>query len=157
MTRFLDRRLVLLGLSAAPLWLAASRALAQSRAIWSAKEAHDALLGDTARVIDVRSRAEWQETGVGAGVWPISMHEDGFAERLFAAKVLAGAREAGLICATGGRSAALLDTLTRSRHAGFANVSEGMLGSPRGPGWLAAGLPVVPLDTALASLPDDLR
>jgi hypothetical protein len=31
-----------------------------------------------------------------------------------------------------------------------------MLGSSLGPGWIAAGLPVVDMETALATLPDGL-
>lgn len=150
------RRVFLLGLAATSVAFTTSRAHAQRRAIWSASEAYDALLADIARVIDVRSREEWQETGIGAGVWPISMHEDGFADRLFEAKGLAGQRDVGLICATGGRSASLLRVLGQAGYEGYAEVSEGMLGSRRGSGWLAAGLPVVPVDAALASLPEAL-
>ncbi|KHQ52007.1 sulfurtransferase [Ruegeria sp. PBVC088] len=156
MTGFRQRRLLIAGLVSGPFALLATRVAAQTRSIWSAREAHDALQADTARLIDVRSREEWLETGVGAGIWPISMHEDRFADRLFAARDLAGDRTVGLICATGGRSAALLDALRQAGYPGFADISEGMLGSRHGPGWLAKGLPVVPVETALASLPNDL-
>ncbi|MEC9104216.1 MAG: rhodanese-like domain-containing protein, partial [Pseudomonadota bacterium] len=46
--------------------------------------------------------------------------------------------------------------LMRAGYTGYADISEGMLGSGAGPGWIAAGLPVVPLDAALASLPEAL-
>ncbi|MGI3212769.1 rhodanese-like domain-containing protein [Roseovarius tibetensis] len=150
------RRVFVLGLAASPIALASSRLYAQARTIWSAGEAHDARLADRARVIDIRSREEWLETGVGAGIWPISMHEDRFPDRLFAAKALAGSRDVGLICATGGRSAALLRALRQAGYEGYVDISEGMLGSRGGPGWLAARLPVVPRATSLASLPDEL-
>ncbi|MBD3677294.1 MAG: rhodanese-like domain-containing protein [Rhodobacteraceae bacterium] len=150
------RRFLVLGLAAAPLTLITFRLHAQAQTVWSADEAYDGLLGDSARVIDVRSREEWLETGVGAGVWPISMHEERFPDRLFAAKALAGSRNVGLICATGGRSASLLRALRQARYEGYVDISEGMLGSRLGPGWLAAGLPVVPLDAALASMPEEL-
>ena len=156
MTTEHGRRLFVIGLAAGPVTLITSPLTAQARTIWSADEAYDALLADSARVVDVRSREEWLETGVGAGVWPISMHEDRFPDRLFAAKALAGSRDVGLICATGGRSASLLRALRQARYDGYVDISEGMLGSRRGPGWLAAGLPVVPLDAALASMPEDL-
>ena len=151
------RRAVVLGLAASPIALVTSRLSAQARTIWSADEAYDALAADRARVIDVRSREEWLETGIGAGVWPISMHEDRFQSRLFAAKSLAGSRNVGLICATGGRSASLLHALRLARYDGYVDISEGMLGSRRGPGWIAARLPVISLDTALASLPEELN
>lgn len=156
MTMAHGRRVFVIGLAAAHVTLITSPLTAQTRTIWSADEAYDALLADSARVIDVRSRGEWLETGIGAGVWPISMHEDRFPDRLFAAKALAGSRKVGLICATGGRSASLLRALRQARHDGYVDISEGMLGSRRGPGWLAAGLPLVPLNAALASLPEEL-
>jgi rhodanese-related sulfurtransferase len=84
------------------------------------------------------------------------MHEDRFVERLFAAKALADNLEVGLICATGGRSASLLRALHRARYKGYADISEGMLDSRRGAGWLAEGLPIVPLDAALTSLPAEI-
>ncbi len=149
------RRAFVLWLAASPITLVTSRLDAQARTVWSADEAYDALLADSARVIDIRSRAEWLETGVGAGVWPISMHENRFPDRLFAAKALADSRYVGLICATGGRSAAVLRALRQAGYEGYADISEGMLGSRRGPGWLAAGLPIVPVGAALASLPED--
>lgn len=156
MTEATGRRLFIFGLAASPIGLAATRLHAQARTIWSAREAYDALLANRARVVDVRSREEWLETGVGAGIWPISMHEDRFPDRLFAAKALAGSRHVGLICATGGRSAALLRALRQAGYEGYADISEGMLGSRRGPGWLASGLPVVSLETALAAMPGEL-
>ena len=150
------RRHFFLGVSAAPFATGIAGLQAQPRMTWSAAEAFAALQADTARVIDVRSREEWQETGVGLGVWPISMHEDGFPERFFAARDLAGDRDIGLICATGGRSATLLGALMRAGYGGYADVSEGMLGSRAGPGWLRAGLPVVSMSAALAELPPGL-
>lgn len=46
------------------------------------------------------------------------------------------------------------------RQAGYENyidVSEGMLGSQVGPGWIDAGLPVVTAQEAIAGLPDALK
>lgn len=107
-------------------------------------------------MIDVRSREEWSDTGVAARVWPISMHEARFPDRLFAAKALAEGRQVALICATGGRSGYILRSLRKGGYDGFIDVSEGMLGSGMGKGWIAAGLPVVTADQALATLPPAL-
>ncbi len=82
------------------------------------------------------------------------MHERGFEKRLFAARELAGDKPIALICATGGRSARLLAALKRAGYSGFIDVSEGMLGSRRGPGWIARGLPITNLETALLNLPN---
>lgn len=130
---------------------------AASSEIWAADTAADALAADEITLIDVRSRDEWRETGVAKGAWPISMHEKGFQDRFFAAREMSGARPVALICATGGRSGRLLRALRRAGYTEFIDVSEGMLGSPRGPGWIERGLPVVPLDVALQELPEALR
>lgn len=157
MGHLVDRRLFLLGIAALPATLTASPGAAQARLVWSVDEAFDALLNDTARVVDVRTRDEWRETGVGAGIWPVSLHEPKFAERLFRARELAEGRQIGLICATGGRSGSVMRSLQKAGYdKGFADISEGMLGSGSGPGWIAAGLPVTPMDSALASLPKEL-
>ncbi len=131
-------------------------ASAQQADIWSARDAQDALAGDLIRMIDVRSRAEWAETGVARDAWPISLHEDRFSERLLAAKIAADGRPLALICATGGRSGYVYKSLRDAGYAGFVDVSEGMLGSARGPGWIASGLPIVSAEAALDALPADL-
>lgn len=130
---------------------------AATRSVWSAPDAAAALANGGITLIDVRSRPEWLETGLAAGAWPISMHEDRFEARLFAARDLSDTRPVALICATGGRSARLLAALTRAGYVGFIDVSEGMLGSRRGPGWIARGLPTIDLALALTDLPASLR
>ncbi|MCA0871395.1 rhodanese-like domain-containing protein [Seohaeicola saemankumensis] len=153
-----SRRTVLQGLLIAPVALAAPPVLGKSEVqnALSVSAAYDALLGDRLRIVDVRTSKEWQSTGVGAGVWPISMHESGFTARLFAARKMSAGRPVGIICATGGRSATVLQWLARSDHVGFVDIPEGMLGSESGPGWLATGLPVVSMAQAISTLPDEL-
>jgi rhodanese-related sulfurtransferase len=125
--------------------------------IWSASDAAKALEKNEISLIDVRSRPEWLETGIAVGAWPISLHEGDFERRLFAARDLSGPRPVALICATGGRSARLLNALTKAGYEGFIDVSEGMLGSRRGPGWIARGLTTVDIETALSAMPDELH
>ena len=97
----MDRRTAVLSLAATI--VAPSSILAQTSEIWSVSKAHEALQSDLIRLIDIRSRQEWAETGVAEGAWAISLHEDRFPERLFGARNLAGDRLVALICATGGR------------------------------------------------------
>lgn len=154
MAFFLTRRgasLAMLASSVAPF-----SAVAQTAEVWSADMAADALQQDLIRMIDVRSRPEWTDTGVADGTWPISLHEDRFAERLFAARERAEGRPVTLICATGGRSGRVMRSLRQAGYSGFLDVSEGMLGSAAGPGWIAGGYPVVSVDMALAALPEEL-
>lgn len=147
------RRTFLLTTAAALLPLPA---LALDREVWPADEAHRALSAGRLRMIDVRTRDEWRMTGLAQGTWAISMHEKRFQDRLFAAHALAGKTPVALICATGGRSGRLLRALKRAGFDGFIDVSEGMMGSRRGPGWIARGLPLVDLTTALKALPPEL-
>lgn len=150
---YFDRRRVLAMSVAIPAQAFATTALALSREVWSAAQAHEALLEDRVRLLDIRSREEWRETGVAQGAWLVSMHERQFPERLFATRQLAEDRTVALICATGGRSGAVMQALRQAGHAGFVDVSEGMLGNRLGPGWIATGLPVVTMSEALALLP----
>ena len=132
-------------------------AWAATREIWSAPEVAEALYEGAITLLDVRSRDEWAETGLAKGAWPVSVHEQGFEKRLFAARDLSSGKPVALICATGGRSAWLLAALKRAGYTGFIDASEGMLGSRRGPGWIARGLPITDLETAVAAMPQALR
>mgnify|MGYP000300724575 FL=1 len=151
----MDRRCFIL---LASTWVMGPQVVAAAtREIWSAAETADALAQNRISLIDVRSRPEWVETGVAKAAWPISMHEPVFEQRLFAARDFSGEKPIALICATGGRSGRLLSALKRADYTGFIDVSEGMLGSRRGPGWIARGLPTTDLSMALTHLPASLR
>lgn len=152
----LSRRQTLALISTAPLLALASTAAATVQPLWSARDTFDALQADTVRLLDIRSPGEWRQTGVARGAWPVSMHDRGFPERLFTARDLAQGLPVALICATGGRTASVMQALVKGGYSGFVDVSEGMFGSAAGPGWIAAGLPVVPADQALAVLPEAL-
>ncbi|PIE37305.1 MAG: sulfurtransferase [Gammaproteobacteria bacterium] len=122
--------------------------------IWSVAELKAALDADEVVLVDIRSRAEWQETGLAKGALPISVHERGFSDKLFEVKELAGDRPAALICATGGRSATIIQALRlRGVADGFVDVSEGMMGSREGKGWIRSGLPLQAFDEAAKRLP----
>lgn len=150
----LTRRTVGLALIAAA--VSPTLAVAQTAKIWSSDSAYNALRQDRVRMIDVRSRPEWADTGIAEGAWPISMHEDRFPERLFSARAMAKGRPVALICATGGRSGRVMRSLQQAGYSDFVDVSEGMLGSAAGQGWIAAGHPVVSMEAALAALPEGL-
>lgn len=154
MTYHLSRRKAVTAL--AVMAASPSFGFAQTSDVWSVDQTYAALIDDQIRLIDIRSSAEWDETGVAEGAWPISLHEERFPERLFAARELAGERPVALTCATGGRSGRVMRSLRQAGYTDFIDMSEGMLGSSLGPGWIAAGLPVVDLETALAGLPEVL-
>jgi rhodanese-related sulfurtransferase len=153
----LHRRHILALIGALPAQFTVGTALAASDDIWSATRAFDALLQDRLRMLDIRTPEEWGETGVAQGAWPVNLYDEGFPDRLFKARDLAGDRPLALICRTGGRSGGVMETLRKSGYTGFVDVAEGMLGSAAGPGWIKAGLPVVTAQEAIASLPPALR
>ena len=98
-------------------------------------------------LIDIRSRGEWRQSGVAPVARPISMHEDGFFQKLDEA--VGGDHKApiALICASGGRSTMMQAQLIARGYTNVRNVPAGMTGGtndPNGPGWIASGLPVAP-------------
>lgn len=108
-------------------------------------------------LLDIRSRQEWAETGVATGAWPVSMHEADFAARLQAILTHYKPGQIALICATGGRSSYVTEVLEKNGITGVIDVSEGMMGNGRAPGWIARGLPVSNLDAALKTYQDATR
>lgn len=128
--------------------LAAALARPASAEVWTAEQARAALAAGEAILVDIRSEGEWKETGVAEGAWPVSMHDPAFGRNLQRLMEIRGARTVALICATGGRSAHVLGVLEAYGVEGFVDVSEGMLGSEAGPGWIKRGYPVVPLEAA---------
>jgi len=108
----------------------------------SVADAHAAATAGDITLIDIRRPDEWARTGVGEGAIPLDMRDPDFPGKLLA---LAPDPDApiALICARGVRSRGLAKRLTDAGFTRIIDVPEGMLGSGAGPGWLAAGLPVV--------------
>jgi len=97
-------------------------------------------------LIDIRTPAEWQETGVAAGARAIDFLQPA-GEAAFVAAVsraVGGDLTApvGVICRSGNRSARARGVLEAHGFRQVFDVSEGMGGGRRGPGWLRRGLPV---------------
>ena len=101
-------------------------------------------------ILDIRTRGEWEETGLAAGAWPASMHEADFGERLVEILRRYPTDEIALICRTGNRSNRVISELEAQGVTGIRDISEGMIGNGSAPGWIARGLPVVPLSSANA-------
>jgi rhodanese-related sulfurtransferase len=101
-------------------------------------------------IVDVRSPAEWRQTGIASGARLATIHNRkgpmGFLEEITALVDGDKSRPIAMICARGYRSAAATAFL---REQGFTNVfdiREGMLGRDDRPGWLARDLPVEPCE-----------
>jgi len=100
-------------------------------------------------LMDVRSPAEWRETGLPEGAKAITIHgPDGMAGFVAdATKAVNGKKDqpVALICARGWRSWRAANALREAGFTKIINVREGMLGnSLDGPGWLDRKLPTEP-------------
>lgn len=118
----------------------------------SAEEALQGAREQRVVLVDVRTPAEWKQTGVAPGAARISVTEHPQDDSGFVADVAAllggdRSRPVALICRTGRRSAMAEQLLERNGFTQVYNVDEGMAGSAAGPGWLVRGLPTEPCPT----------
>lgn len=105
-------------------------------------------------LVDIRTPAEWAQTGVPAGAALVPLTEG--PQRLrpdFVAdleRALGGRRDrpVALVCRSGGRTAAARRLLLAEGFTRVLDVAEGMAGSAFGPGWLVRGLPLEPWPSA---------
>ena len=116
--------------------------------ILSAPQIAEALQSGEMVLLDIRSEAEWRETGLAEGAWPVSMHTADFSRQLQAVFGRYAPGQVAIICATGGRTGHVAKILKKNGIDGVIDVSEGMIGNHRGPGWLARKMPTVSLDEA---------
>jgi rhodanese-related sulfurtransferase len=108
----------------------------------SVTQAHAQATAGMLLLIDIRRPDEWTRKGVGAGAIPLDVRDPDFVAKLRALVPDLDARVA-LICARGVRSRGLAQHLGAAGFTQIIDVPEGMMGSGAGPGWIAAGLPVV--------------
>ena len=118
-------------------------ATASEQTIVSAADAHTSATRGELLIVDIRRPQEWRETGIAENASPITMHQE--PEQFFSALVAATggdkSKPIGIICATGGRTGYLRPHLLAAGYTNVVDVSEGMMGSQRGAGWLRSGLP----------------
>jgi rhodanese-related sulfurtransferase len=114
----------------------------------SAPEALAAVAAGDLILIDIRRPEEWAATGVAPGAVAIDMRDRDFTARVMTLARASPGTPVAFICARGVRSARVRAALAEAGLSGARDVSEGMMGSRAGPGWLARGLPVVPVSEA---------
>lgn len=115
---------------------------AWSAEILTAEQARAAALAGEITLVDIRTPEEWDRTGVPDVAHTLNMHEKGFASRLLSLYEAHPDRPMAVICATGGRSNYVTTALEQRGLTRLLDVSEGMMGSEAGPGWLKRSLPV---------------
>lgn len=99
-------------------------------------------------LIDIRTPEEWRQTGVARDAKLVNMVHPGGADG-FVSEVLKqvdGDADApiALICRTGNRTTQIQRLLVSRGFSQVYNITEGMVGSSVGPGWIKRGLPVDP-------------
>jgi len=112
----------------------------------SAPEALAAAQAGKLKLIDIRTPAEWRETGVAPGAGRVDFYRGPDVLVPYLLQQVKGDRNApiALICRTGNRTTQAQKYLQSIGFTQVYNVKEGMKGSAAGPGWLKRGLPVAP-------------
>jgi len=137
---------LIFGLTLAPAVAAAASAKDEIAATDAWRQAQAGKL----TIVDVRSPAEWRDTGVAKGAWKITIHGKnrmaGFLNQLLARTGGDRSRRISLICATGVRSDYTLRYLRRHGFTNVSHIAEGMMGRSvfrgGGKGWLKHRLPL---------------
>jgi rhodanese-related sulfurtransferase len=114
-----------------------------SSTILSAPEALARVEAGTLTLVDVRRPDEWQRTGSPRGALQLDLRRDDFLEALRAEVGPDPMAPVATICMRGVRSAKVANQMLQAGFQNVFDVSEGMLGSSAGPGWLKRGLPIV--------------
>ena len=122
----------------------------------TAEEAFSRLQSGELILIDIRTPAEWQETGVAEGAWLLDMREPDFGRWIMAVLERNPNHQVAVICRSGNRSGRLMGLFAQNGIMGTLDVTEGMLGGPRGKGWIPSGLPTVSAQTAFEAMLKDL-
>ncbi len=130
------------------LWFAPA-ALAEGGVI-AADEAHRRAQAGELTIVDVRSPAEWRQTGIASRARLATIHNRkgpmGFLEEMIALVEGDKSKPIAMICARGARSAAATAFLRGQGFTNVSDISEGMLGRDERPGWIARNLPVEACD-----------
>ena len=129
----------------AALLLAGSPAIAFAQAaprVMTPREAYAAQQAGQAVIVDIRTPAEWAETGAPKGAARIDVGAPDFVQKLDALRKANPGKDVALICRSSSRSARAAAALVQQGWSGVIDVAGGVAGSPRGAGWIAEGLPI---------------
>jgi len=124
------------------LWLMAMASVAMAQpASLSPREAHDAVRAGRFLLVDIRTQAEWADTGVPEGATRLDAESAGFEVRLAGLRLDNPGKRIALVDRTGGLSASVRQKLSQRGWRDLVVVRGGILGEA---GWLAESLPVEP-------------
>lgn len=110
----------------------------------SAPDALAAVQAGKLKLIDIRTPAEWRETGVAPTAGRVDFYRGPDTLASYILQTVKGDKNApiALICRTSNRTTQAQKYLQGIGFTQVYNVKEGMKGSAAGPGWLKRGLPV---------------
>lgn len=110
----------------------------------TAPQALEAARAGQVRLIDIRTPAQWRQTGVAPGAGRVDFYRGPDVLVPAILEMVGGDRNApiALICRTGNRTTHAQKYLQGVGFTRVYNVREGMAGSAAGPGWIRRGLPV---------------
>ncbi|OJV05880.1 MAG: hypothetical protein BGO20_12615 [Bosea sp. 67-29] len=120
--------------------LPASVVFGQAPASLSVREAYEAARSGEIILVDIRSAAEWADTGLPQGAVPLDVDATAFDVRLAGLRLDHPGKRIVLIDRTGAQAIAVAQKLAGRGWRELAGVRGGMLGPG---GWLAEKLPVM--------------
>jgi len=137
-----------LGALAAALLLLGTAAAPAGETVLSPARARADIAAGRRILVDVRTPEEWRETGLPSGARRLDYRnrrdDDAFVAAFTALVGGDPAQPVAVICRSGRRSAEVRALLAAHGFRDVADVSEGVMGGPAGPGWLSRGLPLTP-------------
>ena len=92
-------------------------------------------------LVDVRTPQEWKQTGIPQGAKPIEL-APGFLAKLMQLTGGDKNKPVAFICATGARSSYVARELAKRGWTNVIDGAGGVMGGPKGKGWIASGLPM---------------
>ncbi len=119
--------------------LPASVVFGQAPASLSVREAYEAARSGEIILVDIRSAAEWADTGLPQGAVPLDVDATAFDVRLAGLRLDHPGKRIVLIDRTGAQAIAVAQKLAGRGWRELAGVRGGVLGPD---GWLAEKLPV---------------
>lgn len=119
---------------------------AQQDGVISAPEAHQLAQAGKVVLIDIRTPAEWRETGIPAGAKRANASNPlgpaGFLQEVLDIVGNVRTQPVAIICRTGNRTTRARSFLLSKGFTEVYNVKEGVAGSESGEGWFKHDLPV---------------
>ncbi len=108
----------------------------------SNQQTYDLMLKEQLILIDVRTKPEWQQSGVAVGALTLDMTEPDFLTKIAKIRLENPDKILAFICASGRRSSVVQAELVKRGYSNVFSVFGGTTGNGIA-GWIKDGLPIV--------------